>query len=160
MRIQSDRKSYSTDEEIVLDASCGFYVPPNGYGAASLSYAIACCEYMDVSINGEVLDKYPGTDEEFDENCYGYLSGGQEKFYYLETEDFDSKQLILKEGFLGQINKESLQYHFAVTLRVNPDAPESFSGKLYIRVYDHSHGNAYITVKFQKDGDTITLLPN
>ncbi len=160
MRIQSDEKSYSVGEEITLNASCGFYKPPYGAGASRLRFAIACCEYMDVSISVGALGEYPGTYDDFFENARDYTVGGIPNTYFLETEDFDSTQLILKRGFFGQIDRNSLQYPFTVTLQVKPDAPENFTGDLYISVYDDRKGYSCITVKFQKDGDAVTLLQN
>jgi hypothetical protein len=160
MRIQSDKKSYSISEEITLKANCGFYKPSDGSGASRLRFAIACSEYMDVSISVGTLGEYPGTYDEFYENARDYAVGGIPKTYYLETEDFDSKQLILKRGFFGQIDRDSLQYPFTVTLQVKPDAPENFTGDLYISVYDDRTGYSCITVKFQRDGDTVYLLSN
>jgi hypothetical protein len=158
MRIQSEKKSYPADEEIVLNASCGFYDSPYGKGASRLYFHVACNAYVDVSISVGTLGEY--TDEDFYETAYGYISSGPDNFYYYETENFDSTLFIMKRGFLGQINKNSLQYPFTVTLKAKPDAPESFTGTVYIQVSDNREGRSYISVNFQKEGDTITLLPN
>ena len=160
MRIQSEKSTYSIGETITLDASCGFYLPSEGRSASILSFDVACCDYLDVSFSNGTLEEYPGTEEDFYENCYGYIARSRCNLYHMKAESFDASQLILKEGFFGQINKDSLQYHFTVTLQVKPDAPESFSGTLYIRVYDYCYGNSYITLHFQKEGNTIMLLPN
>ena len=152
MRIQSDKQTYSSNEEIVLNASCGFYPPEKARHGEKLYFDIACCEYLDVSISVGALEEYPGTDNEFVH--FGISSVYEHNLYYLETKDVDFSKLILKRGFFGQINRESLQYHFNVALQVKPDAPESFSGSLYIRVYDrggrnlYGRGSSYIKLNF------------
>ena len=158
-RIQSEKQTYSIDEKIVLDASCGFYLPEKARYGGKLCFDIACVEYMDVSISVGSLDEYPGTGEEFVDNAHfgGISSAFGHNLYYLETKDADFSKLILKRGFFGQINKNSLQYHFTVTVQVKPDAPDRFSGSIYIRVYDDRGGNSYIRVIVNKDGNTVHL---
>jgi hypothetical protein len=158
MRIQSEKATYNVDEEISLDVSCGFYLPPNGYGAETLSFDVACSKYMDISISVGDLMEYPGTEEEFVSNSHSSVMIYETLFFYTETQDFDADQLILKKGFLGRINKNSLQYHFTVTLKAKPDAPESFYGTVYIRVYDHAQGNSFVELDLVKEGNTIILI--
>ena len=49
-------------------------------------------------------------------------------------------------------------------MQVKPDAPENFSGEVYIRVYDGRTGSlanigrSYVIVKFQKTGEVVELL--
>lgn len=158
-RIQSEKQTYSVDEKIVLDASCGFYLPGKTRYGGKLCFDIACEEYMDVSISVGSLEEYPGTEEEFLDKAHfgGITSTSRMNLYYLETKDADVSKLILKKGFFGQINKNSLQYHFTVTMQVKPDAPDRFSGTLFIRVYDDFGGNSYIRVIVNKDGNTVYL---
>ena len=108
---------------------------------------------MDVSISVGALEEYPGTDNEFVH--FGISSVYEHNLYYLETKDVDFSKLILKKGFFGQINKNSLQYHFTVTMKVKPDAPDRFNGSIYIRVYDDRGGDSYIRVAVNKDGNTV-----
>ena len=163
MRIVSDKIEYSVSEPIVLDASCAFYESIDEYQLDKLCFDIASCEYVDVSISVGELQNYPGTIDDFlfnghEVNPYFY------DLFYAETEDCTTEQLTLKKGFLGQINKNSLQYHFNVTIQVKLDAPENFSGEVYIRVYDGRTGSlanigrSYVIVKFRKTGDTVELL--
>ena len=153
MRIQSDKQTYSINEEIVLNASCGFYPSEKAMHGEKLYFDIACCEYLDVSISVGALEEYPGTDNEFAH--FGISSVYEHNLYYLETKDVDFSKLILKRGFFGQINKNSLQYHFTVTMKVKPDAPDRFNGSIYIRVYDDRGGDSYIRVAVNKDGNTV-----
>lgn len=157
MRIQSQKQTYSINEEIVLDASCGFYPPEKARHGEKLCFDIACSKYLDVSISVGSLDEYPGTGEEFVDNAHfgGISSTINHNLYYLETQDADFSKLILKKGFLGQINKDSLQYRFTITMQVKPDAPDRFNGSIYIRVYDDRGGNSYIRVAVNKDGNTV-----
>ena len=158
IRIQSEKATYNVDEEISLDVSCGFYLPPNGYGAETLSFDVACSKHMDISISVGDLTEYPGTVEEFVSSSHSSVMTYETVFFYTETKDVDADQLILKRGFLGQINENSLQYHFTVTLKAKPDAPESFYGTVYIRVYDHAQGNSFVELDLVKEGNTIMLL--
>lgn len=153
MRIQSDKQTYSSNEEIVLNASCGFYPPEKARHGEKLYFDIACCEYLDVSISVGALEEYPENGKEF--MHFGNPSDYGQNLYYLETKDVDFSKLILKKGFFGQINKNSLQYHFTVTMKVKPDAPDRFNGSIYIRVYDDRGGDSYIRVAVNKDGNTV-----
>lgn len=155
MRIQSDKQTYSSNEEIVLNASCGFYPPEKARHGEKLYFDIACCEYLDVSISVGALEEYPGTDNEFVH--FGISSVYEHNLYYLETKDVDFSKLILKRGFFGQINKNSLQYHFTVTMKVKPDAPDRFDNSIFIRVYDDQGRKSYISVLVYKDGNTVQL---
>lgn len=163
MRLQSDKKQYNAGEEIALNASCGFYKPPNGYGAETICFDIACSQYVDVSVSVATLEPFPDI-KDFVMNGNTFIPTIEHNIFHGETKVPDPDQLILKEGFFGQINRESLQYHFNVALQVKPDTPESFSGSLYIRVYDRGGGNlygcgsSYIKINFKKDGNTVTLL--
>ena len=108
---------------------------------------------MDVSISVGTLEEYPENGKEF--MHFGNPSDYGQNLYYLETKDVDFSKLILKRGFFGQINKNSLQYHFTVTMKVKPDAPDRFNGSIYIRVYDDRGGDSYIRVAVNKDGNTV-----
>ena len=44
IRVQSEKTTYNVDEEITIDASCGFYLPQNACGFDTLSFDIACSE--------------------------------------------------------------------------------------------------------------------
>ena len=159
IRVQSEKTTYDIDEEITIDASCGFYLPQNACGFDTLSFDIACSEYMDVSISVGDLVEYPGGYEEFVVNNPGSKGTYGAACFHADTKDFDADQLILKRGFLGKINENSLQYHFKVTLKAKPDAPENFSGILYLRVCDNiGRGNSYVEFNFAKEGNTIILI--
>lgn len=155
MRIQSDKQTYSSNEEIVLNASCGFYPPEKARHGEKLYFDIACCEYLDVSISVGALEEYPENGKEF--MHFGNPSDYGQNLYYLETKDVDFSKLILKRGFFGQINKNSLQYHFTVTMKVKPDAPDRFDNSIFIRVYDDQGRKSYISVLVYKDGNTVQL---
>ncbi len=158
-RIQSEKVTYSADEPITLHVSFGFYLPEEGTrGSDTLTFMIedSYGDYFDITSSLGTFEKCPGNHEDADK-CPCYWFARNDGAYYFQTHDFDYRKLILKRGFLGQINKESLQYHYDITLQLKPDAPEEFSTTFDIHMHDGRSGDAYHTIVLDKKGDIITI---
>lgn len=157
MHIRSERAKYDSAERICLSAT--YALTPQRVEAESIYMDVACTQYMDVTLNCGELIPYPK--EDFNaENWFHFSPGPDHTVYKTEIGKFDIHKLYIKKtGIFNTVQKDSLGNPFEIMLKAKPNAPETFSGSLYVHVTleEDTGGGAFCEIFIYKNGDRIYL---
>lgn len=159
--VQSERAEYTTEDEICLIISGGFF--PNAEQAQLVREIRMYAEENPVfDIRIEINEE-----QNIRKDTSSSDSAAQEQCWILTVpcDTFTAEDLVYKKGLLGQTQQSSLNFTFTAYLTVKEDAPENWKGLIQIEAYADAGTDSYgnlVSGQFivdycycEKDGDTI-----
>ena len=171
LHLQSDKSKFPADDAIFLTLRTAYYdTLEQAERADFVSFRVIHSDYLEVIVAG-ASECYPALHLPENDPDPNLPENDVDNFF--EITDFNAADLVYQPvGSRNRITRASLPYEATITIKVKPNAPESFTDELWIFTYsddllvDGDRGSrlaagigksSKISIRIVRDGDTVKI---